>query len=90
MIAAFPQEYAAEPRIAHAGGGDGQDIVRGILAEAGEHLTAGGSLVVEVGTGRQILEAEFPKLPFLWLDSAESEGEVFQLPASALKLHPAA
>jgi ribosomal protein L3 glutamine methyltransferase len=89
-LAAFPPEYAAEPRIAHAGGVDGQDIVRRILAKAGEHLSANGSLVVEVGTGRQILEAEFPNLPFLWLDSAESEGEVFQLPASALKLHPAA
>jgi ribosomal protein L3 glutamine methyltransferase len=83
-LAAFPPEYAAEPRIAHAGGVDGQDIVRRILAGAGEYLTSGGSLLVEVGTGRGILEAEFPQLPFLWLDSAESEGEVFQLPASAL------
>jgi len=85
-LAAFPPEYAAEPRVAHAGGADGQDIVRRILAEAGEYLSAAGSLVVEVGTGRQILEAEFPDLPFLWLDSAESEGEVFHLPATALKL----
>jgi len=83
-IAAFPPEYAAEPRIAHAGGADGQDIVRRILAEAGEHLSAGGSLLVEVGSGRRILEAEFPDLPFLWLDTAHSAGEVFQLPAYAL------
>jgi ribosomal protein L3 glutamine methyltransferase len=87
-LAAFPPEYAAEPRIAHAGGGDGQDIVRRILAEAGEFLTARGSLVVEVGTGRRILEAQFADLPFLWLDSADSEGEIFQLPASALESRP--
>jgi ribosomal protein L3 glutamine methyltransferase len=89
-LAAFPPEYAAEPRIAHAGGDDGQDVVRRILAEAGEFLTSGGSLLVEVGTGRGILEAEFPRLPFLWLDSAESQGEVFQLPASALQAAGAA
>lgn len=84
-VAAFPPEYAAEPEIAHAGGEDGLDVVRRILAEAGDHLTAEGSLVVEVGTGRAILEAEYPRLPFLWLDTAESEGEVFMLPASALQ-----
>ena len=39
---------------------------------------------MEVGTGRGILEHEFPSLPFLWLDTAESGGEVLQLPASAL------
>lgn len=84
-IAAFPPEYAAEPAIAHAGGADGMDVVRRILAEAGRFLTRGGSLLVEVGTGRQILEAEFPQLPFLWLDTAESKGEVLQLPAAALR-----
>jgi ribosomal protein L3 glutamine methyltransferase len=59
--------------------------VRRILAEAGGHLTPEGALVVEVGTGRPILEREYPRLPFLWLDTAESEGEVFALPAAALR-----
>jgi ribosomal protein L3 glutamine methyltransferase len=84
-LAAFPPEYAAEPRIAHDGGADGLEIVRRILAEAGAHLAPAGSLLVEVGTGRALLEQEFPQLPFLWLDTAESEGEVFILPASALR-----
>jgi len=84
-VAAFPPEYAAEPVIAHAGGEDGLDIVRRILAEAGGHLTEDGALVVEIGTGRDILEAEFPRLPFLWLDSADSEGEVFALTAKDLR-----
>jgi ribosomal protein L3 glutamine methyltransferase len=84
-LAAFPPEYAAEPRLAHAGGTDGLDLVRRILAETGEHLTPGGSLVVEVGTGRALLEREFAGLPFLWLDTAESEGEVFALAASDLR-----
>ena len=84
-VAAFPPEYAAEPVLAHAGGDDGLDLVRRILAEAGRHLTAEGTLVVEIGTGRDILEAEFPRLPFLWLDTAESQGEVFALTAKDLK-----
>jgi ribosomal protein L3 glutamine methyltransferase len=81
----FPPEYAAEPRLAHAGGADGLDLVRRILAEAADHLSPDGALVVEVGTGREILEREYPRLPFLWLDTAESEGEVFALPAAALR-----
>ena len=83
-VAAFPLEYAAEPAMAHAGGGDGLDIVRRILAEAAEHLTEDGTMVVEVGTGRETLESEFPELPFLWLDTEESQGEVFALQRSAL------
>ncbi len=83
-IADFPPEYRAEPVLAHAGGKDGLDIVRRILKEARQHLTENGMLVVEIGTGREILEAEFPSLEFLWLDTENSDGEVFALPASAL------
>lgn len=85
-VAAFPPEQAAEPILAHAGGEDGLDIVRGIIAGAGQHLTPQGALVVEVGTGRDLIEAEYPDLPFLWLDTAESEGEVFALQAGDLPL----
>jgi ribosomal protein L3 glutamine methyltransferase len=84
-MAAFPLEYAAEPSIAHAGGADGLDLVRRILAEAGDHVSSTGTLVVEIGTGREILEEEFAHLPFAWLDTAESEGEVFALTAAALR-----
>ena len=86
-LAAFPPEYAAEPRLAHAGGRDGLDIVRRILAEAGAHLTEEGALVCEVGRARAILEAAYPELPFLWLDAedSEAEGEVFFLRAVDLE-----
>jgi ribosomal protein L3 glutamine methyltransferase len=83
-IKAFPPEYRAEPVIAHAGGEDGLAVVRRILREASGHLARGGSLVVEVGAARASLEVEFPDLPFVWLDTAESEGEVFALAASTL------
>jgi len=76
-LAAFPPEFAAEPRLAHAGGTDGLDIVRRIVARARDFLTEDGALVCEIGQGRARLETEFPGLPLTWLDTRESEGEVF-------------
>ncbi len=81
-IAEFPPEYAAEPRIAHAGGADGLDIVRRILKEAPTRLTADGTLVCEVGRARALIERDFPTLPFVWLDTEETSGEVLLLRAS--------
>ena len=81
-IAQFPPEYVAEPKIAHAGGADGLDIVRRILNEAAKHLTACGTLVCEVGGARERLEREFPHLPFVWLDTEDTSGEVLLLRAS--------
>jgi ribosomal protein L3 glutamine methyltransferase len=78
-VAAFPKEYAHEPVMAHIGGRDGLDVTRRILAEAPKHLNKGGGLLCEIGTGREILEREFPKLKFFWLDTEESTGEVFWL-----------
>jgi ribosomal protein L3 glutamine methyltransferase len=80
-LAEFPPEYAAEPRFAHAGGADGLDVVRRILADAPSRLTPNGALVCEVGRGRDLLVREFPELPFIWLDTEESAGEVFLLRA---------
>ncbi len=80
-LAAFPPEYAAEPRLAHAGGTDGLDIIRRILSEAPDHLTPDGRLICEIGRGRDRLLRDFPDLPFVWLDTEESAGEVFLLRA---------
>jgi ribosomal protein L3 glutamine methyltransferase len=80
-LAAFPPEYAAEPPMAHAGGPDGLDVVRRILVGAPDHLTPEGKLVCEIGRGRERLLRDFPNLPFTWLDTEESVGEVFLLRA---------
>lgn len=88
-VAAFPPEYKAEPELAHLGGVDGMDLVRRILADAPRHLAANGSLVVEIGQGRATLEAAYPDLPFLWLATEGSDGEVFALPAAVLPGKPA-
>jgi ribosomal protein L3 glutamine methyltransferase len=83
-MADLPAEYRAEPALALAGGFDGLDVVRRILAEAGDHLEPGGSLICEIGSGREILEMEYAELPFAWLDAEHGDGEVFVLPAAAL------
>lgn len=83
-VEAFAPEYAQEPVMAHLGGEDGLDLVRRILGEAAQHLNPGGGLLCEIGTGRDILEEEFPHLDFLWLDTEESEGEVFWITREAL------
>lgn len=80
-MAMLPLEFRAEPKMALDGGMDGFDIVRKIIAEAPKHLNKGGGLLCEIGTDRDILEEQFPDVAFLWLDTEESEGEVFWLPA---------
>jgi ribosomal protein L3 glutamine methyltransferase len=83
-MAALPRECRFEPELAFDGGADGLDIVRRILKEAGKHLTPQGGLLCEIGRGRELLEAAFPQLPLLWLDTEESEGEVFWIGAADL------
>src|SRR5436190_10417127 len=78
-MARLPPEYRHEPRMALAAGQDGLDLVRRILAEAPRHLRRGGGLLCEIGRGRPPLERAYPTAPFVWLDTEQSEGEVFWL-----------
>jgi ribosomal protein L3 glutamine methyltransferase len=83
-MAGLPRECCAEPKLAFDGGADGLDIVRRILTEAARHLTPQGGLLCEIGRGRELLEAAFPKLPLLWLETEDSDGEVFWIAATDL------
>lgn len=83
-MADLPAECRAEPALAFDGGIDGLDIVRRILGRAKTHLAPQGGLLCEIGRGRDNLEAAFPQLPLLWLDTEDSEGEVFWIAASDL------
>jgi ribosomal protein L3 glutamine methyltransferase len=78
-MARLPAEYRHEPQIALAGGDDGLELVRRILAHARRHLRPGGTLVVEVGHARDVVEAAFPDLPFTWLDVDGVDDAVFLL-----------
>ena len=75
----LPPEYSHEPQIALAGGDDGLDAVRTIVANSARFLSPDGVLVVEVGRNRQAAEEAFPRLPFTWLATAESEDSMFLL-----------
>jgi ribosomal protein L3 glutamine methyltransferase len=83
-MAALPPECRAEPKLAFDGGADGLEIVRRILRDAPDHLTPEGGLLCEIGRGRDLLEEAFPELPLLWLDTEDSEGEVFWISAADL------
>ncbi len=80
-VKSFPPEYRKEPKLAHIGGKDGLDLVRKIIAEAPKHLNKGGTLICEIGTGKHIIETEYPELDLFWLSTEESDGEVFLLRA---------
>jgi ribosomal protein L3 glutamine methyltransferase len=78
-MAELPPEYRHEPRLALAGGEDGLDAVRTIMAEAPRFLNPGGTLVVEVGGNRSAMEVVYPRMPFVWLETATTSDSVFLL-----------
>lgn len=81
----LPQEYLREPHIALAGGADGMDLVRRIVAGAAERLTKHGTLIVEIGNERHFAEAAFPELEMTWLSTSAGDDMVFLLTADQLK-----
>jgi ribosomal protein L3 glutamine methyltransferase len=83
-MADLPRECRAEPKLAFDGGADGLAVISRILQEARRYLTPDGGLLCEIGRGRERLEAAFPQLPLLWLDTEESDGEVFWIGAGDL------
>src|SRR3954469_19979408 len=84
-MADLPDECLAEPAMAFDGGDDGLDIVRKIIEQAGDHLNPHGGLLCEIGRGRANVDEAFPDLPLIWLDTEDSEGEVFWVSAAALQ-----
>lgn len=81
----LPAEYHREPQIALAGGADGMDLVRQIVAGAGQRLSAHGLLIVEIGNEREHAEAAFADLELTWLSTSAGDHAVFLLNADQLK-----
>lgn len=75
----LPPEYKKEPDLALASGKDGLDATRNILLNAANFMTDYGILVVEIGHNRDILENDFPDLPFKWLETSGGDNFVFLL-----------
>jgi ribosomal protein L3 glutamine methyltransferase len=84
-MARLPAEYRAEPELALAGGADGMDFIRRLLADVATQLEPGGVLVLEIGHERAHFEAAFPRLEALWLDTSAGSDMVVLLTAQALR-----
>ena len=80
----LPQEYRHEPQIALAGGTDGMDLVRRIVAGAAKRLAPKGILIVEVGNERTFAEAAFPDMELTWLTTSAGDDMVFLVTAEQL------
>jgi ribosomal protein L3 glutamine methyltransferase len=82
-MASLPPEFLAEPAMAlsgnAAGGADGMDFIRPLLAQAPAHMTANGVLVLEIGHERPFFEAAFPDLEPIWLSTSAGDDQVLLL-----------
>lgn len=80
----LPAEYLHEPQIALAGGDDGMDLVRTIVAGAASRLKPSGLLMVEIGNERAFAEQAFADLDLTWLSTSAGDDMVFLLTAEQL------
>ncbi len=83
-MAALPAEYRAEPALALAGGADGMDLIRRIVAEAPLHMADDAVLVLEVGHERAHFEQAFPRLECAWLETSAGDDRVVLIEGRAL------
>lgn len=83
-MAALPAEYLAEPALALAGGADGMDFIRDLLAKAPDHMSEHAVLVLEIGNERGFFEAAFPALEIVWLETSAGIDQVLLLTRDAL------
>lgn len=75
----LPPEYRHEPELALAGGDDGMDLVRRILAAAPDYLAPNGVLVLEIGHEYEHFMAAFPQLDAIWLDTEQTSDQILLL-----------
>ncbi|NDC60562.1 MAG: 50S ribosomal protein L3 N(5)-glutamine methyltransferase [Betaproteobacteria bacterium] len=80
----LPAEFQAEPALALAGGEDGMDFVRKLLAQVTKHMSAHAVLVIEIGHERKHFEAAFPHLEVVWLTTSAGDSHVMLVTRSAL------
>jgi ribosomal protein L3 glutamine methyltransferase len=81
---ALPAEYRAEPQLALAGGADGMDFIRRLLAESPACMSDAAVLVLEIGNERANFEAAFPQLEVVWLATSAGEDQVLLVTREAM------
>ena len=81
----LPEEYRAEPVLALAGGDDGMDLIRRIIALAPDYLSERGAILIEIGNEYEHFKRAFPQIPAIWLEVSAGEEQVLLLQAEDLR-----
>ena len=82
---ALPAEYHAEPAIALAGGDDGMDLIRKIIAGAPDYLSERGAILIEIGNEYEHFKNAFPQIPVIWMEVSAGEEQVLLVQAEDLR-----
>ena len=80
----LPAEYHAEPELALAGGDDGMDVIRRILAQAPDYLAERGAILLEIGNEYENFKKAFPQIPAIWMEVSAGEEQVLLIQAEDL------
>jgi len=82
---ALPAEYHAEPAIALAGGDDGMDLIRKIIAGAPDYLSERGAILIEIGNEYEHFKKAFPQIPVIWMEVSAGDEQVLLIQAEDLR-----
>jgi ribosomal protein L3 glutamine methyltransferase len=80
----LPAEYHAEPTLALAGGHDGMDIIRKIIAGAPDYLSERGAILIEIGNEYENFKKAFPQIPVIWMEVSAGDEQVLLIQAEDL------
>ena len=81
----LPAEYHAEPALALAGGADGMDLIRRIIANAPDYLSERGAILLEIGNEYENFKKAFPQIPAIWMEVSAGEEQVLLIQAEDLR-----
>ncbi|ANI99104.1 ribosomal protein L3 N(5)-glutamine methyltransferase [Polynucleobacter wuianus] len=84
-MSALPAEYHAEPELALAGGDDGMDLIRRIVAQAPDYLSERGAILIEIGNEYENFKRAFPQIPAIWMEVSAGEEQVLLIQAEDLR-----
>jgi ribosomal protein L3 glutamine methyltransferase len=84
-MSSLPVEYHAEPALALAGGEDGMDLIRQIIAGAPDYLSERGALLIEIGNEYENFKKAFPQIPVIWMEVSAGDEQVLLIQAEDLR-----
>jgi len=82
---ALPAEYHAEAALALAGGDDGMDLIRKIIAGAPNYLSERGAILIEIGNEYEHFKKAFPQIPVIWMEVSAGDEQVLLIQAEDLR-----